>query len=123
MNFLVEERKRLGFKQSYVFESIDVSKGTYIRWEKGSPIPSDKLKALKDMGFDVAYVVTGERSVSIKRVAELIELIDSLLEEYNRKVSPSGKARLIAGLLELEQQEPEMVNKNNILPFVTAAGF
>lgn len=44
-----------------VYEAIGVSKGTYIRWEAGHAIPSDMLAKLGKIGFNVNYVVTGER--------------------------------------------------------------
>ncbi|PRO74922.1 hypothetical protein C6Y40_03765 [Alteromonas alba] len=123
MNLLKAERERLGLKQSQVFEHIGVSKGTFIRWEQDAPIPSDKLAGLASLGFDINYVVTGKRSVNTKRVAEIVELIESLLVEHGRHVSPKGKARIIAGLLELEQESQQEVKASNVLPFVTAAGF
>lgn len=60
--FLLEERKRLGLTQVDIAKAISVSKGTYIRWEGGSPIPSDKLARLSDEGFDVYYILKGIRS-------------------------------------------------------------
>lgn len=59
--FLTLERKRLGLNQSDVYEKINVGKSTYIRWEKGNAIPSDKLAELESIGFDILYVVTGRR--------------------------------------------------------------
>jgi len=55
------ERERLGLSQKEVYEAIDASKGTFIRWEAGKAIPSDKLAELVKLGFDVYYVVTGNR--------------------------------------------------------------
>ncbi|EWH09842.1 putative transcriptional regulator [Catenovulum agarivorans DS-2] len=67
-SFLLSERERLGLKQKDVFEFIGVNKATYYRWESGNPIPSDKLNELSKLGFDVNYVVTGQRdSVAINK--------------------------------------------------------
>lgn len=122
-SFLISERERLGYSQKEVFEKLGVNKATFYRWERGSPIPSDKLAMLDDMGFDIRFVIKGSRTVKTKRVAELVELIDSLLVKHNRQVTPQGKARIIAGLLELEMESDQQVQADNILPFVTAAGF
>tara|TARA_E500000081_G_scaffold112056_1_gene114399 strand:- start:1724 stop:2407 length:684 start_codon:yes stop_codon:yes gene_type:complete len=65
LNPLREERESLGLNQKDVFEAIEVSKGTYIRWEAGKPIPSDKLSELAKLGFDINYVVTGCKSDSL----------------------------------------------------------
>ncbi|WP_440053351.1 helix-turn-helix domain-containing protein [Pseudoalteromonas sp. T1lg65] len=61
---LIEERERLGLQQKQVFDSIKVSKSTYYRWESGTPMPSDKLAELVELGFDVNYIITGKRSLS-----------------------------------------------------------
>lgn len=61
-SFLQEERKRLGYDQSHVFDSVCVSKATYARWEAGSPVPSDKLSMLAKMGFDTQYIITGVKN-------------------------------------------------------------
>ncbi|WP_082079034.1 helix-turn-helix domain-containing protein [Pseudoalteromonas rubra] len=55
------ERERLGLSQREVYDLIHASKGTYIRWESGKSIPSDKLAELAGLGFDINYVVTGKR--------------------------------------------------------------
>lgn len=47
--------------QREVYEFIQASKGTYIRWEGGKAIPSDKLSELAVLGFDINFVVTGKR--------------------------------------------------------------
>ncbi|ASD67698.1 MULTISPECIES: helix-turn-helix domain-containing protein [Pseudoalteromonas] len=59
---LIEERERLGLQQKQVYDSIQVGKSTYYRWESGTPIPSDKLTELAKLGFDVGYLVTGKRT-------------------------------------------------------------
>ncbi|MBQ4852964.1 helix-turn-helix transcriptional regulator [Pseudoalteromonas sp. MMG013] len=60
-HYLVKERERLELQQKQVYDSIGVGKSTYYRWESGNPIPSDKLADLARLGFDVNYVVTGQR--------------------------------------------------------------
>lgn len=61
--YLKNERNRLGITQAEVSKLINISKTTYVRWEAGSPIPSDKLALLEGVvGFDIRYIVTGQRS-------------------------------------------------------------
>ncbi|TMP27183.1 XRE family transcriptional regulator [Pseudoalteromonas rubra] len=55
------ERERLNLTQQEVADKINVGKATYIRWESGKAIPSDKLAELAGLGFDIGYVVTGKR--------------------------------------------------------------
>lgn len=61
-DYLKNERNRLNLMQSHVCEKIEVGSATYTRWESGRPIPSDKLTLLAKMGFDVQYIITGERN-------------------------------------------------------------
>ncbi|MFQ3202117.1 MAG: phage repressor protein C with HTH and peptisase S24 domain [Pseudoalteromonas tetraodonis] len=57
--FLRDERNRLELTQAEVSKAIGVGKTTFLRWEAGNPIPSDKLIALSDIGFDINYVLKG----------------------------------------------------------------
>ena len=44
-------------------------------WERGAKIPADALVSLAPIGFDVIYVMTGQRSVEIlpRREAALLD--------------------------------------------------
>ena len=57
--FLRDERNRLELTQAEASKAIGVGKTTFLRWEAGNPIPSDKLIALSDIGFDINYVLKG----------------------------------------------------------------
>lgn len=58
---LREEREALGLGQQEIAAAVDVSLKTVGRWEKVIAIPSDKLASLCLLGFDVVYVLTGQR--------------------------------------------------------------
>lgn len=58
---LREERKALGLDQQQIADALAVSLKTVGRWEKSIAIPSDKLAGLTAHGFDVVYVLTGQR--------------------------------------------------------------
>lgn len=62
-NWLKNERKRLNLTQKALAERLDVVEKSVSRWEADTPIPSDKLFALRDLGFDVNYLLTGNPSV------------------------------------------------------------
>ena len=51
----------MGIEQREAATLAGVHEQTYWRWESGAAIPSDKLGALAAAGFDVQYIVTGER--------------------------------------------------------------
>ncbi|WP_460861033.1 helix-turn-helix domain-containing protein [Rheinheimera gaetbuli] len=58
---LREERVRLNLSQADVASAVDMSVKQVGRWETSIAIPSDKLEVLSRIGFNVNYVVTGER--------------------------------------------------------------
>ena len=93
--FLKSERNRLNLKQSEVSEKISVGIATYIRWEGGKPIPSDKLALLGELGFDVQFIVTGNRSstrlvidneelLNPETLTEAIETVMNIFDRINR---------------------------------------
>lgn len=59
---LKSERERLGLSQAVIAAQAEVALKTVGRWEKEIAIPSDKLSLLKNLGFDVLYVLLGERA-------------------------------------------------------------
>lgn len=60
--FLQEERKRLGFNQSEVSENTGVSMTSQSYYETGKRFPdSQYLLKLAEMGFDINFVLTGQR--------------------------------------------------------------
>lgn len=59
---LREERERLGYSQPKLGELLGVTKQTVFAWETGRTAPDGfHLMALSAAGFDVAWVVIGER--------------------------------------------------------------
>lgn len=80
------ERKRLKLTQQALALSIDVSDMTIKRWETGTPIPSDKLSLLATLGFDVLYILTGQRSMPVA----LNPKEEALLDNY-RNSNEAGK--------------------------------
>jgi phage repressor protein C with HTH and peptisase S24 domain len=103
LNHLKEQRELLGLSQKEVFEAIEVSKGTYIRWEAGKPIPSDKLSQLSSIGFDVNYIVTGTKSYTSEANNIKSELITTpsnpdliAVPQYDLAASAGGGALVIA---------------------------
>jgi transcriptional regulator with XRE-family HTH domain len=60
---LREERMRMGIAQLAMADVCGVSRGTLATWEKGEQSPNAvALAVMADMGVDVLYVVTGQRT-------------------------------------------------------------
>jgi len=57
------ERKRLNLSQEGLGNLIEVSESTVKRWENGASIPSDKLILCAQHGFDITYVLLGDKNV------------------------------------------------------------
>lgn len=66
---LKEERERLGITQKALIEESEVSKQTVIRWESGGSIPSNKLGVMESMGFDIYYIITGKKNITLNLVS------------------------------------------------------
>ena len=57
------ERERLALTQPRVADLTGVGKTTVINWEKGLSSPTAvQLSALAEVGLDVLYVITGQRT-------------------------------------------------------------
>lgn len=62
---LVAERNRLGMSQTDLHTAACVSKRTQYQYETGGSAPdASYLCNLRDLGFDVAYLFTGRRSLA-----------------------------------------------------------
>jgi|GEM_PF-5197660 len=76
------ERLSLQLSQFDVADLLGVSQKTVARWEKETSIPSDKLQLLHGHGFDVMYILTGQRMPS--PVDGLSERESILLSRYRQ---------------------------------------
>ncbi|MEV3812520.1 helix-turn-helix domain-containing protein [Aeromonas jandaei] len=62
---LKDERIRLGLTQEMLAESAGIKRRTLQDWERGlSTPPALQLSALGSVGFDVQYIITGQRQQS-----------------------------------------------------------
>lgn len=122
-SFLKSERKRLGLTLENVYSQVDIGKSTYARWEAGSSIPSDKLAKLHQLGFDVLYVITGERAAASQPNMDLIQeayrWVFKFVEKIDRKEQLTAEianelAMSIYGFL----KDDEMT-ADNVIDFMT----
>lgn len=92
-DWLIFERKRLGLTRKTLSDHLSVADKTIQRWEADTPIPSDKLAAMIGLGFDVLYILTGQRSSNALPTDEVL-----ILEKY-RQASPEIKNKMLMLLL------------------------
>jgi len=90
------EREVLGFTQDVMAEKVGVSKRSYCAYEAGETAPSAKLlTALANMGVDIAYLLTGERSRPVPSTYDQPPEERALLSDY-RTTDAQGKALIRA---------------------------
>ncbi len=81
------ERKRLNLSQEGLGNLIEVSESTVKRWENGASIPSDKLILCANNGFDISYVLLGDRKIDTNVSNELFGEEFALVNVYDVDVS------------------------------------
>lgn len=70
---LRSERKRLGLSQAAVQKEAAISKTTQIKYEAGEGNPGiDYLQAIQRLGFDIPFVVTGQRGNNVNAEQRLL---------------------------------------------------
>jgi len=100
--FLRDERNRLGLTQAEASKAIGVGKTTFLRWEAGHPIPSDKLIALSDIGFDINYILKGSKSAPLPLVKTKSTALQTshadltAVPQYDLAASAGGGALVVA---------------------------
>ena len=100
MNFskrLVEERKRLKIKQKEMAEKVGVHINSQLDYEKGRvPAFVAYLEQIAEMGVDVQYVLTGQRSAEPVLTPEEKNLLDAW-QNAPQAVRAAALAALQAG--------------------------
>lgn len=90
---LKSERIRLGLKQTDVLKAIDVAIATLSNYETGKRSPDlDFLLKLGDIGYDLVYVVTGQR---LNHESLTLSQDEQEWLDIYRKLGSDDKVRLI----------------------------
>lgn len=117
-------RIRLNFTQSKLAEKVDSSAAAIGQYEKGAKIPGGKVLAgLARLGFDVNWLLTGERvKLDGELLKDVIAAVEVFLEvskknnlENDLMTNPETKAKWIVALYEdLLQENLAGENKANV---------
>lgn len=103
--FLIEERNRLNLKAKDVAEFVGVAIPTQSNYENGKRSPDAAyLAKLTNLGFDINYVLTGERD-SLRLTTQ-----ERMLIELFRQASETVQRHILAGLLTKNKLEPPKGN-------------
>lgn len=106
-NRLAATRTRLQLTQDEMADRLGVSKRSYCAYEAGDTSPNAKiLAALAECGIDMAYLLTGRHFpqaesrelLNEELLAQVIDGLEKLLAQTNRKLTPAAKAQQIAAI-------------------------
>lgn len=98
---LKEERKRLGMNQEEVAKKVSIHRETWSRYENNKIMPgSIILFHAAKLGFDINYILTGDRGQPIQNV-------------YAFRVSEDEIAYKVNGLTKREQELLALYRKAN----------
>jgi transcriptional regulator with XRE-family HTH domain len=107
------ERERLKLTQDQMVLKTGVSKRSYCAYESGETAPSAKLMAaLVVAGFDIPYLLTGQRSQAVAEV-DLLPSDERVLVDAYRRCNAQAKQALIqtAALLSAGMAAPSKAAK------------
>ncbi|CAE6926176.1 hypothetical protein R69927_06858 [Paraburkholderia domus] len=118
---LIEERDRLGLTQGDICESTGINRKTQFAYERDHRYPdAGYLMTLLKQGFDVSYMLSGERPPRYGTVHEdllcnVLVAVDTGLSRVGRSIDAARKAKLVALLYqtssETGQVDPIVVQK------------
>lgn len=99
------ERDRLGFNSQQVASLLGISTDTLARYENGAEPNVRSLSLLHSVGFDIVYVVSGEKSVKAAPLPRNEE--NELLKRF-RELSLRGRSSVFLTLDALERLAPNL---------------
>ncbi len=98
---LTVERQRLNFTQKHVYEALGLGAATLSRYENGhAAIDMIQAHAFIGLGYDMHYVLTGERIG--ESVSDLTENERSWLELYRQADNPKMLMKMAKAFIAAE---------------------
>lgn len=106
------EREHLGHSQDQWASAAGIHRNTQAKYERSEGAPdANYLAAIEEIGADIAYIVTGEKSVYVRAsealarecaiISNVVEDLEVALERSGRTLSPQKKARVVSMLFRL----------------------
>lgn len=98
---LRQERERLGYTEKQIAQLLSAPLENYARFEAGLEDPGVfRIARLQSCGFDLLYVITGERHLAVAEESELLARF--------RELSQRGRASIFSTLDALERLAPNL---------------
>lgn len=102
---LKEQREAKGMSQGAMGEIAGASRRSVVAWESGVTVPgADELSRLAGVGFDVLYIVTGQRT---PRAADALAPDEAALVDNYKNSDEEGRAaarRVLSSLAQPRQK-------------------
>ncbi|HBZ57526.1 MAG TPA: transcriptional regulator [Sutterella sp.] len=99
-----DERERLGYTELQIAQLLGIPLETYQAQERGESDPGlFSLPRLEACGFDILFIVTGERNKPVQEESELLQRF--------RELSAKGRASIFMTLDALERLAPNLRQK------------
>lgn len=120
------ERKRLGQKQEVVCETVGISRGAQSNYENGKRSPdTEYLMALDRIGFDIGYIITGRRSVTLDDLVELQQCLFEVEDWLTRHQKTLTKEQALNAAKQLFAAKKTDINPEQATELIlkTAVGF
>ena len=125
---LREERERLGFNQAELASVLGQTRETQGRYEAEKRSPDwNYLDSLRQVGADILYILTGERSSQLplpaadrlpprlrERLRDAIEAVEEGLSAVGRDVAPPVKAELVMAAYDILASQGESASADII---------
>ncbi len=101
---LAHERERLGFTQQQIAQLLGISLEDYAKQESGvADSNTFAMARLHTCGFDVLYIITGERYRTVPEESELLRRF--------RELSLKGRTSIFTTLDALERLAPNIKSR------------
>ena len=102
---LAQERRRLNYTELQIAQLLGVQLEVYLQYESGEDDPGIfSMQRLYSIGFDVMFIITGDRYPPVQEESELLNRF--------RELSLRGKTSVFMTLDALERLAPNL--KENI---------
>jgi hypothetical protein len=88
--------------------AIDVGYEKYQRWEKGANIDNHALAAMAEMGLDITYILTGQRTTNQPTVSQ---------EAGTKELTDSQEKALEIGLRALDEAQEWLNRARTVMDF------
>ena len=111
---LEEERKSKGYRSQNAFaDALGISYPTISRWENDTTtIPSDKCALMNELGLDILYILTGQKT-AVVAASENVDLLENKEIEGTENLEAAISPVPVAARIDSEAARPALIDPDN----------